>query len=170
MRDFALRLRFWTARRAASLVGVVHAFGGDKRGLAALEFAIVSPVMLAFMFGVIDAGRLYRARMRINYAAEATALYAIKNLQYTSATLSGVAKQTTNDALASIPSAPEVFYGCPSSSGIITAKQGDICASTLAASSRYLRLSVNSPFTPIFPIQGVSAAQTLVASATIRIP
>ncbi len=43
------------------------------RGAAAIEFAIVLPVLLFFMFGLIDFGRAIWIQTTLNYAAQATA-------------------------------------------------------------------------------------------------
>ncbi len=49
-----------------------------ERGVAVVEFAIVLPILLLFMFGLIDFGRAAWTQTTLNYAAQATArCYAI---------------------------------------------------------------------------------------------
>ncbi len=41
----------------------------DQRGAAALEFAIIAPVLFAFMFGIFEVGRVMYERNRVAAAA-----------------------------------------------------------------------------------------------------
>jgi len=45
----------------------------DQRGVAAIEFAIVLPVLLLIAFGLIDFGRAVWSQTTLDYAAQATA-------------------------------------------------------------------------------------------------
>lgn len=44
-----------------------------NRGVSALEFAIVLPILLLFTFGLIDFGRAIWTQATLDYAAQATA-------------------------------------------------------------------------------------------------
>lgn len=48
-------------------------FAGDKNGAQAVEFAIIAPVLFAFMFGVFEIGRLTFEQNRVAAAAAAGA-------------------------------------------------------------------------------------------------
>ena len=63
----------------------------DERGAAVLEFALILPVLVLFVFGIVEFGRAYSARIELTAAvregARAVALGATQN----------EAKETTRD-------------------------------------------------------------------------
>lgn len=58
---------------AVRLAVEIHDLLVGKRGTAAIEFAIVLPVLFLFAFGLIDLGRMVWTRSTLDYAAQATA-------------------------------------------------------------------------------------------------
>jgi Flp pilus assembly protein TadG len=50
-------------------VASVTARSRDERGSAAVEFALVLPLLLMLVFGIIDFGRMYNAKITLNEAA-----------------------------------------------------------------------------------------------------
>lgn len=50
-----------------------------SRGATAVEFALVAPVFLFFVLGIIDLGRLFFVKNLMQYATEQTARYAMVN-------------------------------------------------------------------------------------------
>lgn len=49
----------------------------STRGATAVEFALVAPVFLLFVLGIIDFGRLFWVKNMMQYATEQTARYAM---------------------------------------------------------------------------------------------
>ena len=49
------------------------------RGATAVEFALVAPIFLMFVLGIIDLGRLFFVKNLMQYATEQTARYAMVN-------------------------------------------------------------------------------------------
>ena len=47
----------------------------DRRGGAAIEFAIVAPVFIGLMLGAVEFGRMYYVRQNLEYATEQAARY-----------------------------------------------------------------------------------------------
>ena len=64
MTFFATLRRFTKAKRC-------------PRGATAVEFALVAPVFLLFVLGIIDFGRLFWVKNMMQYATEQTARYAM---------------------------------------------------------------------------------------------
>lgn len=54
--------------------------GRDERGAAAVEFAIILPVLLALIVGIVEFGRAYNAQLSLTHAArEGVRVMAISN-------------------------------------------------------------------------------------------
>lgn len=51
--------------------GFISPFAADRRGAAAIEFAIIAPVLFAMLFGVFEIGRLMYEQSRAAAAAAA---------------------------------------------------------------------------------------------------
>jgi len=47
----------------------------DRRGGAAIEFALVCPVLVAILFGIVEMGRMFYIRQSLEYATEEAARY-----------------------------------------------------------------------------------------------
>jgi Flp pilus assembly protein TadG len=57
----------------------IRAFGGSSAGSAAIEFALVAPLLFLLLFATIEFGRAWWAKSSLQYAAERAArYYAIK--------------------------------------------------------------------------------------------
>ena len=54
-------------------------FVGDRTGASALEFALVVPLFIALMFGVVDLGRYLVTRQELDSLASATARAVVVN-------------------------------------------------------------------------------------------
>lgn len=52
---------------------LIRAFSGERSGAQVIEFAIIAPVLLAFLFGIFEIGRLAYEQNRIASAAAAGA-------------------------------------------------------------------------------------------------
>jgi len=59
--------------------GRLHRLSRCDRGVAALEFAAIAPVLILLLVAVMEFGRLYWVRDSVQYAAEQTARWAMAN-------------------------------------------------------------------------------------------
>jgi Flp pilus assembly protein TadG len=66
------RSDFWTGKQRKRGV----AAGGDRRGAAAVEFAVVAPILVTIMMGLIQSGRGYEAKNLLEGAAREGARFA----------------------------------------------------------------------------------------------
>lgn len=64
---------------AAWLRAQLQRLAGDRRGVSAVEFALLAPVLLALVIGVIEFGRAAYTLGVINFAAEEATRYAVVN-------------------------------------------------------------------------------------------
>ena len=51
----------------------------DRRGGAAIEFAVLAPVLFTIMLGVVEMGRMFYVRQALEYATEQAARYYMLN-------------------------------------------------------------------------------------------
>jgi Flp pilus assembly protein TadG len=51
----------------------------DRRGGAAVEFAILAPVLFTILFGIVEMGRMFYVRQALEYATEQAARYYMLN-------------------------------------------------------------------------------------------
>jgi len=61
----------------AIAVSRIRAFGSSNAGSAAVEFAVVAPLLFLLLFGVIEFGRAWWAKSSLQYAAERAARFAV---------------------------------------------------------------------------------------------
>ncbi|GAA2198747.1 TadE/TadG family type IV pilus assembly protein [Sinomonas flava] len=72
-----------------------------ERGAAAVEFALVLPVLILLLLGIVDYGRLFNAQQTLTYAARSGARVMV--LQNSTSAAITAAQNTASD-LGSIPS------------------------------------------------------------------
>lgn len=63
----------------------------DRRGASALEFALISPVMIMMLFGVLETGRILHNKSSLQRGVEIAARYAMVNQTATASELKQVA-------------------------------------------------------------------------------
>ena len=51
----------------------------DQRGAAAIEFAIIGPLLLTLLLGIVEMGRMFYVRESLEYATEQAARYYMVN-------------------------------------------------------------------------------------------
>jgi Flp pilus assembly protein TadG len=140
---------------------------GDTRGTAAIEFAILSPILLALLLGVVDLGFGIYAAIQTQSAAEAGALYAAKHGWNSAGISAAVVGATGASSMAASP-APTLFCGCPSASGIATI----VCTATCTGGAQpgeYVRVNSSLARLSILSDPGLGLATTLTGQSTIRI-
>jgi Flp pilus assembly protein TadG len=139
----------------------------DTRGTAAIEFAILSPILLALLLGVVDLGFGLYAAIQAQSAAEAGALYAAKHGWNSAGISAAVVGATGASGMAASP-APTLFCGCPSASGIATI----VCTSTCTGGvqpGEYVQVNSSLARLSILSDPGLGLATTLTGESTIRI-
>ena len=120
---------------------VLKRFARDRTGLAAIELAIIAPVLLLCVLCVTDLGRFALDKTWVANAASAGAAYAAAHAddpQYTpaypmgssfSAAIATAATSATPAANISISPTPSSYYGCATATGVTTSTQGATCPS-----------------------------------------
>lgn len=83
-------------------------FAGDKRGVAAIEFAFIAPILIVFYLGMAEACQLLIAKRRIDHAGSAVADLVAQANTVTPTDLEGIRAISTT-ILAPFSAAPDVF-------------------------------------------------------------
>ena len=144
----------------------------DDRGVALIEFALLAPVLALLCVGAIDFGLAFAAQLQLAAAVDTGAQYAFltgTNVQ-ASAVQTVVQKATSLSAVtASIAYNAATCY-CPSGSPPTLSVQtcGTPCADG-SEPGKFLNISANYTYTPIFPTYALIANPTLTQAATVRL-
>ncbi|WP_448187482.1 TadE/TadG family type IV pilus assembly protein [Azospirillum sp. sgz301742] len=136
----------------------------NRDGNVAVEFALLLPLLILILGGVIDFGRAFYDRMALESAARSAVQYARQSpsdsagIQLAALGAGGVPSTATVDAL-------QVFCECPDGSSVGC---NAVCASG-GTVLRFLSVTVRENFETMFPYPGVSSPLALAGSATIRV-
>lgn len=136
----------------------------DRRGVAAVEFALIAPVLCLLVAGLIDGSRLIVQTMQVKAAAQAGADYARKN-GWDAAGISNAVTSATSIAVTASP-APVQAADCVS--GMTIAPGGPTCAGG-GTPGNFITVAAQAPFAPIMPWPGLSQPATVSARAIVRL-
>lgn len=136
-------------------------------GAAAIEFALVAPLLAFMVAGAVNVGLAIRTAFLVNAAVASGGQYAMVNgwnsTQITAAVTSG-----TGDAGVSASPAPSVAYGCPSGTAITAATSTTVCADGITA-RRYVTVSASMARPSVFPTS-FGLPTTITATQVVQIP
>jgi Flp pilus assembly protein TadG len=157
-------------------------FRCDQRGVAAVELAIVIPILTVSALCAGDLGRFALQKTWVTYGASAGAEYAVAhgfsatktNCPATSTSLDPITCAAISAAGngISVSPAPSEFYGCATATGVTTSTQGATCPSTTSTggtAGQYVSVKATMPFSAMFSAAGISYPSTLTATAVVRI-
>lgn len=126
----------------------------DSAGVAAVEFALVAPVLILLLVGTVDIGTAYWEKTEIDNAAWAGAVYAAVNGNNSSGISAAMSSAT---GLTSIQSAVgQRFYGCPTASGITAEPSASITCGPGGTARTYVTVTASVSYSPVLPYPGFS--------------
>jgi Flp pilus assembly protein TadG len=134
-----------------------------------VEAALVLPVLLLLLVGLIDFGRAYYLSIEVQSAAEAGALYGAQNATDT-AGIQAAAQADAADVPGGIP-LPTVVTGCMCSNatqksvGCATAPTNCSNNSILV---NYVTVNTSYTYSILFRLPGIPSSLVLKGSATMR--
>ena len=134
-----------------------------RRGVAAVEFALVAPLFFMFVFGIIEFGRMVMVQQIMTNAAREGARIAIVPGTATATVQSQVATYLVNGAVISSTSALNGGTGKPTMTVSPDPPSG-------AASGSLVTVTVTVPFTAVswLPTPIYLGATTMTATCTMR--
>jgi Flp pilus assembly protein TadG len=141
-----------------------------RDGTAAIEFAIISPILMILLGGLVEIGIAAYQAMQVQAAVQAGVLYAAQNgVSNLSAIELAVTSATGTTGITATP-IPLVFCGCPVAAGVVS--QGSNCTTVCtggAAPGQYVTVSAALPHQTIMSFLNLPIPATLTASSTVRI-
>lgn len=161
------KLSFRTRDRLLSAVQrYLRAAVRDTRGVAAIEFGLMIPVLSLMVVSVTDIGLAVYRKMQVEDAAQAGAQYAISHGFDTSGISSAVTSATNSTAITASPP-PVQFCGCPTSTGVSTVSCGTVCTGGVQAGT-YMTVSAQATYYTLINYQMI-ANYTFNAQSTARL-
>ena len=141
-----------------------------RQGTAAIEFGLVSPLLLILLTGIVEIGIATYQEIQLQTAVEAGALYAAAHgaSNLTAIGQAGVGA-TGNTNITAIP-APTKFCGCPTAAGVVS--QNADCTTVCAdgkAPGQYVKVNAKVTHQTIMPYLSLRLPAALTASVTVRI-
>jgi Flp pilus assembly protein TadG len=136
--------------------------------VAAIEAAIILPVLLLLATGVFDLGSAAYENMQVQSAADAGAHYASRNTWNVAAIQVAVTGATGGSGIAANP-APFQFCACPTGGTLTTVACASTC-STGDPPGLYARVSAQKLHSPVLSYPGLPKPLTLSADAVARLP
>ena len=141
----------------------------DRRGTAALEFALVAPLFAILLTGIVDLGRAMHTLIQTGFAAEAGAQNAVRNGWDSTAIQTAVLGATTLSSLTATPG-PSKSCGCPTGTTITVATCGSTCSSGYSAGT-YVYVNATTQYSSIMPYLGFNnAMMTFKRQSVVRLP
>lgn len=155
---------------ARSRKGLLASLARDRGGASAVEFALIAPVLLLMLMGLIDGSQYIVQSMQVRAAAQAGADFAQRhgfNPAAITAAVQGATSLPTSGANALAVSTPVQATQCLDSTGKLAAATGPTCPAGGPAGT-FVAVNVQKPFTPLMAWPGLSFAQ-IRAQSTVRI-
>ncbi len=143
---------------------------GRRGGNAAIEFALIAPMLLILLSAVVEIGLAANQAMQVEAAVEAGILYTAKNGPNDLAAIATAVVSATSTAGITASPAPVAFCGCPALSGVVSqnADCTTACPDTTAP-GRYVRVSAAVAHQSIMSFLNLPIPATLTASSIVRV-
>jgi Flp pilus assembly protein TadG len=139
----------------------------DDHGLAAVEFAMVAPLLILMLIGMIDLGAGFYRRMQVETASHAGAQYAALGAFDATMVATAVTTATNYSKIAASP-APYTFCGCPSVEGVATTTCNETCPDGSMAGT-YAKVSAQASYTTLIPYPIIPSSFNFSSQALVRI-
>jgi Flp pilus assembly protein TadG len=140
---------------------------GDTSGVAAIEFAIIVPILVLMVVATADIGMGFYRKMQVEGATQAGAEWAIKNGFDANAMSNAVISATSAPAL-SVSPAPVQFCGCANGSAISTVACGTTCPGGASAGT-YSTVSAQMTYNTILNYGFFPSTYNFSSQSTVRL-
>jgi Flp pilus assembly protein TadG len=140
------------------------------RGGAAVELAVLLPILIMVLLGGVDFGRAFFQAVAVRNAAAAAAQYAVYRASNTKDTagIEQVALNELSDTAAGEPITVAVQRFCTCANGSSVDCDSGTCDSTSGPRRTYIRVRVAQPFVTLFDYPGVPHTLPLAQEVYMR--
>lgn len=134
-------------------------------GLAAVEFALIAPFLIALLIGMMDFGMYINQRMQMENIARAAAEYVVKGGEEANVMTDVIAEAVPATELAAFTFDSGSVCECSSDGAEID------CALTCdeGYQRRFYFFSMSREYTPMFPYPGIPESITLAGDARLQV-
>jgi Flp pilus assembly protein TadG len=158
---------------------IFPALAASRSGTAAIEFALITPVLLAILGGMADFGLAFCDQSKLAVAVSAGAQYAFSQGQASQTATSSDVQSKVQNALAlagsSVAVTPPALYcvsrgtsSTPPSSSISAGTVGQNCADGNLPGT-YMTITATYAYSPLLPFYSQITNTTLRQAATVRL-
>lgn len=151
----------------ARLLRAALALRARREGMAAVEFAIIAPVVSLAMICTVDIGLGFYRKMQVQNAAQAGAEYAATH-GFNGTAIASAMTSATGYANVQASPAPAQFCGCATTSGVSTATCGTNCTGGAAAGT-YVTVTAQADYATLIPYPLLPDSYTFTAQSTVRL-
>ena len=141
-----------------------------QSGAAAIEFALVTPLLAIMLGGVVEIGMAAYQAMQVQSATEAGILYATEHGASSITAIGQAVVNATGTSGITASPIPLAFCGCPSAAGIVS--QNSNCTTVCSDGTppgHYVTVSAALTHQTIMSFLNLPLPATLIASSTVRI-
>jgi Flp pilus assembly protein TadG len=155
----------------------------DRRGVAAIEFALVAPVLLFFLGGITDFGLLTVGQSQLANGVAQAAQYALLQGPSVSAAnvqtmvQSGSSRAGLSATVTAVISGPACYCVTGEPAALVTPSTAltgtftctGTCPTSEAAPGAFLTITASFIYQPLMPFYSKLASTTVPESATVRL-
>jgi Flp pilus assembly protein TadG len=156
--------------KQANALTRLKGFATDRRGVAALELALLAPTLLLLLMGIFDFGQMTYTVMQVRAAAHAGTQYVYQTVgDSTTCTPGGISAAVvaaTPLTVTATPSPSCSVKACVTNNVLVTTS-GSTCPSGDLPGT-YATVTAQAHFSPIAPWSGLIFPSTITANSTIR--
>jgi Flp pilus assembly protein TadG len=162
--------RFAAGLRESAVVSSTYTFGKRRArigsrptGQTVVELALLLPVLLTLMIGLIEIGRYAYFDILISNAARAGAQYGAQSL-IQAADKNGIIAAAQNDGLTTMKITPSQVCGCVATA-LGGCPSGAVCPLPLV----YVQVTATEKYSSLFKYPGIPQTMTLTSTVTMRV-
>ncbi|MFL5237467.1 MAG: TadE/TadG family type IV pilus assembly protein [Rhizomicrobium sp.] len=138
----------------------------DSRGVTAIEFAMIAPILIGMAISIFDLGSGVYFNTQLSNGAQSGAYYAMQ-YGYTTGGVTGAVQNASR--LSDVAVSSGQFCGCPQASGaVIHVSCTATCTDGLVAGN-FVQVVASKDYTPLLPYPGLPDVFHLRKQATVRL-
>ena len=145
----------------------IMAIGNDVRGVAAIELAVIAPVLALMLVGMVDLGIGIYRKMQVQNAVQAGAQFAVLYGFNADLIAKAVLSATPAQGLTASPP-PSKSCGCPTTTSVTPATCGSPCSGGSVART-YVKVFAQNTYTTLLPYPLFPRSFTFTAQAMVKL-